>query len=264
MGAARRRGARAYQEDHWAAAPELLPGVGLLAVFDGHGGREVSAHAALHAPEVLRARLRSGAAGGGMSGMPALLGDAFLELDERARRTLGPAAQHVGTTACAVLVGERGVWAANAGDSRAVIVDRRGRGVPLTRDHKPEREDERARIVRGGGRVVWDGACYRVNGQLNVSRGLGDWALRPHVVPAPEVAYASFAPDDAYVVVGSDGLWDVLTPQAVADVVLAAARRGQAGAPQAARVLADEALRLGSTDNVTAVVAKLGGGGGHT
>ena len=39
------------------------------------------------------------------------------------------------------------------GDSRAIIVDKKGNVKQLTRDHKPDCRDEQERIIREGGRV---------------------------------------------------------------------------------------------------------------
>lgn len=43
----------------------------------------------------------------------------------------------------------------------------------LTRDHHPDRDDERSRIEAAGGYVDW-GGVPRVNGQLAISRSIGD------------------------------------------------------------------------------------------
>lgn len=61
------------------------------------------------------------------------------------------------------------VWVANAGDSRAMIVKASGETVMLTEDHKPDRQDERIRILNQGGRVQFFGV-WRVQGVLAVSR----------------------------------------------------------------------------------------------
>lgn len=47
----------------------------------------------------------------------------------------------------------------------------------LTSDHHPDRKDEKARIKAAGGSViVW--GVPRVNGQLAMSRSIGDVALK--------------------------------------------------------------------------------------
>jgi serine/threonine protein phosphatase PrpC len=78
---------------------------------------------------------------------------------------------HAGCTAiCAVIVGKI-LTVANAGDSRAVLC--RGGGIvePLSFDHKPTQDREMNRILAAGGFVNQFG---RVNGNLNLSRSIGD------------------------------------------------------------------------------------------
>lgn len=65
------------------------------------------------------------------------------------------------------------VLQANAGDSRAVA-SINGNAVPLSRDHKPTLKDERERIEAAGGWVEFN----RVNGQLALSRALGDFMFK--------------------------------------------------------------------------------------
>ena len=50
---------------------------------------------------------------------------------------------------------------------------------PLSEDHKPNRQDERARIEEAGGVVVWAGT-WRVGGVLAVSRAFGDRLLKKY------------------------------------------------------------------------------------
>ena len=62
------------------------------------------------------------------------------------------------------------VYCANAGDSRCVMGSQ-GKAVGLSFDHKPTKPTERQRIQRAGGFVNFEG---RVNGNLNLSRAIGD------------------------------------------------------------------------------------------
>ncbi len=50
--------------------------------------------------------------------------------------------------------------------------------LELTDDHQPDREDERLRVEANGGFVENQGGVPRVNGQLAVSRSIGDVALK--------------------------------------------------------------------------------------
>jgi len=136
-----------------------------------------------------------------------------------------------------------------------------------------------------GGEFVW-----RVEGQLNLSRSLGDAHLRPFVSNEPSIgvhvlrlppptlqcapASASVLRDE-FVIMASDGLWGVLgeqeAVQAVHDFVALEGRRAapvtsqqpqtqpiHSLAARAADHLAQMALKAGSQDNVCVVVLFLG------
>ena len=143
-----------------------------------------------------------------------------------------------GTTACCVLVTPDWLVCANAGDSRAVF-SRSTRAVPLSFDHKPDDEGEERRIRSAGGYV----AGGRVEGDLAVSRGLGDFRFkhpptvladidlstqtpqRPieHDIMHPQDQKVSPVPDiilhtrnreqDEFVILACDGIWDVQSNQ---------------------------------------------------
>ncbi|KAJ0401662.1 hypothetical protein P43SY_001294 [Pythium insidiosum] len=130
-----------------------------------------------------------------------------------------------GSTAVGVLLYDDSVFSMNVGDSRAVL-SRGGQVVELTRDHKPNDPSERQRIEALGGTVRWYGyvdaqgvpiepyGAYRVNGNLAVARAIGDSDLRPFV--CGDVEIKRFERDfdkDEFIVIASDGLWDVFTSE---------------------------------------------------
>ncbi|ONI15479.1 hypothetical protein PRUPE_3G044900 [Prunus persica] len=79
------------------------------------------------------------------------------------------APETVGSTAVVALVCSSHIIVANCGDSRAVLC-RGKQAIALSVDHKPNREDEYARIEAAGGKVIqWNG--HRVFGVLAMSRG---------------------------------------------------------------------------------------------
>lgn len=95
--------------------------------------------------------------------------DQYLELDAQHQRDDGC------TAVTAVLIGRRLV-VAHVGDSRAVL-SVGGGAQALSRDHKPNRADERGRIEGAGGAVVWAGT-WRVGGVLAVSRSFGNRMMK--------------------------------------------------------------------------------------
>ena len=65
--------------------------------------------------------------------------------------------------------------------------------------------------------------CWRVQGDLAVSRAFGDAHLKPYGVSStPELSAISLTPRDAFLVLASDGLWDVVDEQQCASSVLRA------------------------------------------
>mmetsp|Transcript_15976 Transcript_15976/g.20884 ORF Transcript_15976/g.20884 Transcript_15976/m.20884 type:complete len:518 (+) Transcript_15976:473-2026(+) len=170
-----------------------------------------------------------------------------------------------GSTACAVsIVGGRRVVCANAGDSRAIVVRRDGSIVRLSRDHKPGIPDETRRISELGGRVIYWGR-WRVEGLLAVSRSIGDASLKPYITAEPEICEYDIGKDDWFLVVSSDGVWDVMDNEEAAHVVIASSCAMEDGQLQidtdrfkwAARNLCEHARSCGSSDNFSVIVVDL-------
>ena len=90
----------------------------------------------------------------------------------------------------------------------------------------------------------------RVNGLLAVARAFGDRALRRIVRADPEIITRDLKDSDAYVVIASDGLWDVITNQEASDCIL----KSRSELTTTAQTLTSLALRKGSMDNTTALV----------
>lgn len=248
------RGGRPYQEDRYQA---IRGGddeaTSLYGVFDGHGGSRAAQyckeHLLQHAskdPRLLKVDPKE------------VLTNAFFRTDAEFSALARQFGFNDGTTAVAALVsavegGGRRIHVANAGDSRAVLVQRGGRAVGMSVDHKPNREDEMARIKKLGGKVVHWGQ-WRVNGVLAVSRAIGDVSLQPYVTCEPELYERDVAGGtDEFLVLASDGIFDVLQNDDVARLVDVA----KSDFVNLARILCNEAIILGSSDNVTAVVIDL-------
>jgi protein phosphatase 1G len=122
---------------------------------------------------------------------------------------------------------------ANAGDSRCVLCRRGGVALDMSLDHKPEDEPELARILAAGGEVT-EG---RVEGNLNLSRAIGDLNYKRNlgvsveaqmITALPEVRTVRLEAGDRFVVLACDGIWNVLTSQAVVDLVGGKLDRGVA------------------------------------
>jgi protein phosphatase 1L len=224
-------------------------------VFDGHGGD----HASQFCSDWMSSYLRND------ENYPYDLGlamkNAFNHVDDDFVAT----GQPDGTTACCVtLVGGRRIVCANAGDSRAIVVRRDGSIVRLSRDHKPGMPDETRRISELGGRVIYWGR-WRVEGLLAVSRSIGDASLKPFITAEPEICEYDVGKDDLFLIVSSDGIWDVMDNDEVAHVVLSSSCAIDNGRlvidtarfKTAAKNLCQHAKASGSADNFAVIVVDL-------
>jgi len=241
------QGSREYMEDRHLVILKFYKNYDLCAVFDGHGGKQVSDFCAAQFPNVLRARLEANS-----GKIRPSLSEAFLEIDARLDTELP--AEHryaTGTTALVMLFDGTDLWVANTGDSRA-IMNKGDRYAILSRDHKPNIKDERERIESRGGIVANPGGygIWRVNGELAVSRAIGDKRYRPLVIPDPEVRRLHFDPAlNRFFVIATDGLWDV-----VKNVEANAIVSASSGPEDACKKLLAHAMRNGMEDNTTIIV----------
>ncbi|GMN48860.1 hypothetical protein TIFTF001_018029 [Ficus carica] len=136
----------------------------------------------------------------------------------------------------------------------------------LTKDHHPNRDDERIRVENAGGYVVEWGGVPRVNGQLAVSRAIGDVSFKSYgVISAPELTdWQPLTANDSYLVATSDGIFEKLSLQDVCDLIWEIENHGPRRSklsPSCSYSVADcivnTAYEKGSMDNVAAVVVPL-------
>ena len=156
-----------------------------------------------------------------------------------------------GSTSVVMAVTSRYIMVANAGDSRAVLMDG-DKAVALSNDHKPSRPDEMKRIEKAGGFVMHLGVP-RVNGVLAVSRALGDAELKPFVPSQPEYRTVARTPSQRFAALATDGVWDVMSNQEVMDMISDAWLEEGHGAQRVAL----EAFNRGSFDNICILVLDL-------
>ncbi|KAI5478743.1 hypothetical protein MNV49_004668 [Pseudohyphozyma bogoriensis] len=228
-GVSEMQGWRLTMEDSHAHVLSLAPGgddaaptdkkASFFAVYDGHGGSSV----ARFAGDTLHHRLAANDSFK-QKDWVASLKRSFLETDEDLRANPDFRGDPSGCTAVAALFREDlGIVCANAGDSRSVL-SLGGEAKPMSYDHKPTNTGETARIVAAGGFVEFG----RVNGNLALSRALGDFEFKQNtsldaehqiVTADPDVIVHEPTPEDEFLVIACDGIWDVLSSQQVIDFV---------------------------------------------
>ncbi|CAL9748109.1 unnamed protein product [Musa acuminata subsp. burmannicoides] len=157
-----------------------------------------------------------------------------------------------GTTAVTVVKQGQDLVIGNIGDSRAIMGTRDKENnltaVQLTVDLKPNLPREAARIQQCKGRVfalqdepevarVW--LPNNDSPGLAMARAFGDFCLKDYgLISVPEISYRHLTEKDDFIVLATDGVWDVLSNKEVVDVVGSAPTRSTA-----ARAVVDCAVR---------------------
>ncbi|XP_021911900.1 probable protein phosphatase 2C 51 isoform X2 [Carica papaya] len=270
-------GRRRATEDAVAVALGEIESFDFFGVYDGHGGSRVAdaCRDRMHRLVSEEVRRRGPCVVEGLEYWEKVLVASFAKMDEEvgggSSRTRGPVAapaaaeehesavretvaKNVGSTALVVMVGKEEIVVANCGDSRVVLC-RDGIALPLSRDHKPDRPNEKDRVEAAGGRVLnWNGC--RVLGVLATSRSI-----------EPEVTMSKRMESDAFLIIASDGLWDVVSNEIACEVVKRcldgeikgrfSVGFGRERAEEAAAILAELAMARGSKDNISVIVVVL-------
>jgi serine/threonine protein phosphatase PrpC len=209
----------------------------LLGVLDGHGleGHEISHFAQERLPALIMERLR-----GDSEAWEDAVNQSVADLVGLSKTHFEGKADYSGTTITIVMLDRAGgatsgpirLRCAFLGDSIAVSARRRAKSEPwqvttLTDIHRPDREDEKKRILEVGGKLfvspepdatarLLTPECY-----LAMSRSFGDFHAVPFGLSSePEFWAGELTPDhDSFVLVASDGVWDVISPAQAVQLV---------------------------------------------
>jgi serine/threonine protein phosphatase PrpC len=144
----------------------------------------------------------------------------FITMDEMMDedKTKDPITEYslsAGCTACVAIITKEYIICANSGDSRCVLA-RGNTALEMSEDHKPDNVGELKRIDAAGG-FVEEG---RVRGILSLSRALGDLEYKLNkklpveaqmITCVPEIKKVALSPEDKFVIIACDGIWDCLT-----------------------------------------------------
>lgn len=225
---------------------------GFFSLYDGHGGSDPVKYAKERMPEIL-SKLIKESESTDMSDKKDIIEQSliasFHKLDDELKFT---DSETSGSTACIVLItqeaGRKCIYTANVGDSKCVLISSDG-VVKLSYDHKCSDQGEVERVKQSGG-IVFSG---RVFGQLVLTRALGDHSLKKYgVIATPYVTKTLIEENHKYVVLASDGVWDILTEEEILKLSL-----NINTADEFAKLLVKTALNGGSKDNISCIVIKI-------
>jgi len=253
-----------------------------FAVLDGHGGTQVADYAAkqLHRNIMNYFRQKQVQPASRDEKIKLAVKEAFVQTD---KEILGMAERKkfelVGSTVVSALLHGNPklgtalrLVIANLGDSRAVLC-RGGQAVAVSEDHKPKRMDEKKRIERTGGLVLQVRGTWRVAASTNpnsmsrsarreyqglaMTRSLGDLYFKQPValsIAEPEIQVVPLSDKDLFLVLATDGVYDVMSNQEVVDLAL----RHWDDPEEASKNIVRSAYKRGSEDNLTVLVIQFG------
>lgn len=135
---------------------------------------------------------------------------------------------------------------ANVGDCVCVL-SHKGRAQRMTADHTLSSSSERERVVASGGLITHK----KVDGLHRVTRSLGDKSFKRYISSRPFVSDTVLGAADEFLILASNGLWDVVDDQTCVDLI-----RHIDDCKVASDTLVSYALKHGAADNVTVVVVR--------
>ena len=196
--------------------------VAFFGVYDGHGGDKSANFTGIHLHDLIK-QTDSFKEHDYVNALK----DGFLQCDQAILQDFETRNDESGCAATTAIITSSQIFCANAGDSRTVM-SVNGFAKALSFDHKPYNDGEKARICAAGGYVD----VGRVNGNLALSRGIGDFSFKANPKLPAEEQIVTCYPDvichsidfakDEFVVLACDGIWDCLSLQSCVECV----RRG--------------------------------------
>ena len=252
-------------EDCFATRHDVIGGdsVSFILVADGHGGDHVSTYIS---SRVLQ-QICASAADGSAAALNVACNAVFKKVHEEVCSSkFDTGERKAGSTLTVICVnatrGEVSCW--NVGDSMALLVENEGY-IELGVSHRlEENQQEQARVVAQGamlGRAIDPsgqpgGPMRAFPGGLAVTRGIGDADCAAFVWPEPSFVTRKVPPMGGALVACSDGVWDHLSAQEAAAVLISGDYSD--GKTAAAKVVKTAISKRGLTDDTTACVILFG------
>ena len=229
------KGARDTMEDALCVNSLIQKDIDIYAVFDGHSGSKTSTFGSLYLIDIFRS-----------PGAKFTKRYLFITL-KKLTKVLRKRNFHDGATMAVALFNGKKVLTGHIGDSRILILNDDGDVKFSTVDHKPSQRSEFERIHNAGGRVENN----RIQGILAPGRSLGDFLI-PGNSAQPEIHEYEIQPDDRWIIVACDGVFDVLSNEFIGRVAA-----NSTDATSLAFDLRNLAYSSVSLDNITVVVCDI-------
>lgn len=207
----------------------------IYALFDGHNGSETAKLCSKILVGIFDEKKE-------IENPMSLMKDVFDTLEEEVYYNIKNVQQ--GTTATIVYIKNDIIYCGNVGDSKAILIHKNSI-TQLSYEHKTTDRKEYNEVRKRGGYIKDD----RVQEVLNMTRSIGDIELKQFISSDPYLYEIKIQKDDKYIVIGCDGIWDVVPPEIIPNFL-----NSELDCDTNAKIIRDLAFSLGSTDNITCIV----------
>ena len=202
------------------------PNLSYFAIFDGHGGKEVASYLSVNFHHFLVDEINKIKFGTNdeenINNIKESIKISFQKIDKEILNK-DEFCNDVGSTATIIFIYyndllthdnnindnkeiERTLICSNIGDSSGYLINKNNIKL-ITKYHKCDDSTEVQRIRDNGG-IVFQG---RIFGKLILTRTLGDKEMKKYgVLPLPDFFIKKIDKDDLFVIIASDGVWDVI------------------------------------------------------
>ena len=227
-----------------------------FAVFDGHSGKEVGIYLKDNLHKILSKELKQIDTNNDdyTEDIKQAIKTSFESIDVEIN-TNQNYKNDVGSTGTVLLLyrdknssSGKSLICANVGDSKAYLLTKKEAKI-ITKDHVCTDEEEVKRIKSSGGIVF----RQRVFGTLMLTRSFGDKEMKKYgVLPTPDLFYRNICEDDLFVVIASDGVWDVVNEDEIFNMA-----QGKISSEEFSKKLIELAKERETHDNISCIVVKL-------
>jgi len=235
---------RETMEDCTLISEKFSNNMALFTLYDGHGGDNIAKFARDKLPLFLNKALSK------IKDIEDAINVCFKQLDNEIKSLN---LDKVGTTASIILLHKENntkekIYCANVGDSRTVIISG-DNVIKLSYDHKGTDSHEAERVKKAGG-VIFGGRVY---GKFALTRALGDFELKKNgVISTPFISKKDLDDKDRYIVVASDGVWDVINDELLLELSFKARN-----SDELCKSIVKTSLEKFTQDNVSCIVIRL-------
>ena len=260
---------RKYMEDYHCIKKNLYFNInnGIIfsyfSIFDGHGGKEVSSYLSKNLYNILFDQLKNldnfEDNEDNLNKIASLIKNSFLLIDSKILNN-SSLKNNIGSTATIILLfklGNKNIFTkylicANIGDSKGYILSKK-KIYQITIDHNCNNTNEVSRILNRGGIVLNNRVC----GILMPTRSFGDKDMKKYgVICEPEFFCKKIKEYDKYIIIASDGLWDVISENDIIEFVNTYENK-ILSSEEFSKKIVELAIKKGTKDNVSCIVIKL-------